>query len=49
MSEYKQGEVYRCADPSCNMEVTINKACTGDSCTDCAPLMCCDKPMMKKS
>ncbi len=48
MSEYKQGEVYRCSDPNCNMEVTVNRSCEGDTCTECS-LTCCDKPMVKKS
>lgn len=49
VSEYRKGDVYVCCDPSCGMEIMINKGCTGESCSDCGPLLCCDKPMVKKS
>lgn len=49
MSEYDEGAIYVCADPACGMEITVKKGCNGESCPDCGPLMCCDKPMVKKS
>ena len=49
MDEYRKGEVYVCSDPSCGMEVTINRGCTGEACSNCGPLICCDRPMVKKS
>jgi len=49
MVDYKTGEVYVCADPSCGNEITLNRVCTSESCSNCGPLMCCDKPMVKKS
>jgi hypothetical protein len=48
MTEYKKGEVYTCADPSCRVEITVSESCTGDECSIRGPLMCCDKPMVKK-
>jgi hypothetical protein len=49
MTEYKNGDVYACADPSCHIEVTVTKGCTEEECPTCGPLICCDKPMIKKS
>jgi hypothetical protein len=48
MPEYKKGDVYVCADPSCTIEVTVTKGCTKEACPVCGPLICCDKPMVKK-
>ena len=48
MAEYKNGDVYACADPSCQIEVTVTKGCTEEECPVCGPLICCDKPMIKK-
>lgn len=48
MTEYKKGDVYTCADPSCQIEITVSKSCTGKECSISGPLICCDKPMIKK-
>ena len=47
MPEYKEGDVYTCAEQNCEVEVTVTKGCTGDKCP-VTSLMCCDKPMVKK-
>jgi len=49
MPEYRKDEVYRCADPTRNIEVTVNRGCTGESCSTCGPLICCDKPMVRSA
>lgn len=48
MVSYKQGDVYVCDDPKCDIEVTVSKGCTEALCPNCGPLICCDKPMVKK-
>ncbi len=49
MREYKEGDIYVCTDPSCQIEVTITKGCTEEECQKtCGTLICCDKPMIKK-
>jgi hypothetical protein len=47
MAKYEEGEVYTCTDPDCQVEITITKGCTGEKCPT-GPLICCDKPMVKK-
>ncbi|MGD0329004.1 MAG: hypothetical protein ABSB40_00995 [Nitrososphaeria archaeon] len=48
MVAYKKGDVYVCSDPKCNIEVTVTKGCTEESCPVCEPLTCCGKRMTKK-
>ena len=39
MVDYKTDEVYFCADLSCGVEITLNKGCAGEYCSNCGPLM----------
>lgn len=48
MVTYKKGDVYVCDHPDCDIEVTVTKGCTEESCPTCGPLICCEKPMVKK-
>ncbi len=48
MVAYKKGDVYVCSDPKCNIEVTVTKGCTEESCPVCEPMTCCGKRMTKK-
>jgi len=45
LERYKKGDVYGCAEPECDLEVAVTKACV---CEGCSPLTCCGKPMVKK-
>ena len=47
MAEIKVGDVYHCTDDDgCGIEVEVKKVC---GCVDECDLICCGKPMVKKT
>lgn len=45
----REGEVYRCPDPSCGCELTVTKGAQSGAGGNQAPTCCCGKTMQKKS
>lgn len=44
---WKEGDVYRCPDVSCDCEVTVTKVGDSRMCGDQSPACGCGKPMKK--
>jgi hypothetical protein len=54
MMDMKDGDVLVCTCDDCNIELTVNRTCSGDDCahedSECElVVMCCGEPMKVRS